>query len=89
MSNASIDDSRLRPDLLYFYTNHQKDVMHHLYRWKIDSSSKAILQILLIKNSGKVTGIYNIMKVSRDSSKCGSSSYHSYWSSGWDDVNIW
>jgi hypothetical protein len=87
MSKTSTDDSRLRPDLLYFY-NHRKDVMHHLYRWKMESCSKATLQMLLIKNSGKVAGIYNIMEVSRDGMKYGSSSYHSYWSSGWDEVGV-
>ena len=90
MRHNSEKDSPSRSDVLFCF-KHRKGNMHHLYRWKIDSSSMAILQVLLVENlkkGGNVAGIYNLMEVPRDRIKsAGSGRYHSYFVNG-DELGI-
>jgi hypothetical protein len=71
-----INDSR--PDILYLYRHHEGE-MHPMYRWKVDTPGKAILQCLVVTKNCKVKGIFNVMEVSRDGDKDPGSGFYSYW----------
>ena len=67
-----------RRDLLYFY-GHRKDAMNHLYRWKLDINGKAILQVLVIKNTNEVVTSVPMLEVNREGSEKGSPYFGAYW----------
>ena len=70
-----------KPDILYFY-EHRDHAMHHMYRWKLDTPAKAQLQVLLISENNEVYGSYNLLEVTRDGSKEGSSVWGANWHGG-------
>ena len=65
-------------DILYVYS-HRKNSMNHLYRWKLDTPAKAILQVLLITDKNEVEEWYNLFEVTRDGSRLGSNYAGCYW----------
>jgi hypothetical protein len=56
--------------------------MNHLYRWKLDTHGKALLQVLIIKENNTVLDSYNLFEISRDGSCGGKTMYVSYWKDG-------
>ena len=66
-------------DVMYFF-NHRNGAMHHLYRWKMETPGKAILQVLLVnKDNHMLMQPYNLMEISRDGLCDGSPLIASSW----------
>jgi hypothetical protein len=75
------------PDILYLYRHHEGE-MHPIYRWKMDTAGKAILQCLVVTKHCKVKGIFNVMEVSRDGDKDPGSTFYSYWTGDDNEYSV-
>jgi hypothetical protein len=66
------ESGALKKDDILFLFPHRNRAVNHLYRWKMDNSGEAMLQVLLIDKDNKIAGKSNLFKSFRGG--CGATS---------------